>query len=372
MFRCRLLPASAYLNSAAMRKPAFLENIYQKFSRDIALDLGTANTRVYVKDHGILVSEPSVVAVNQKTGRVVAVGTEARQMLGRTPLHISAERPMVEGVISNFEVAEEMVRYFLHKAESALARKYVRPRVLVSVPSGITNVERRAVRDAVRNAGTREVHVIEGPVAAAIGISLPINEPVGSMIVLVGGGTVDIALLSLSGIVRSKNLRMAGDRLNSDIVTYVKDEFKILLGDRMAEEVKIAIGSVYEEEETKEAAVRGRDLVTGLPREVILTDRDIREAIMPAVAGIINAVKEVLESTPPEIVADVMRRGIALAGGGALIRGLDFLLKEELKIPVYLVDDPLTAVVRGEGIVLENMDYFQDLLLDSEDEISQY
>lgn len=355
-----------------MKKPVFIENIYQKFSRDIAIDLGTANTRVYVKNHGILVSEPSVVAINQKTGRVVAVGTEAKQMLGRTPLHISAERPLVEGVISNFEVAEEMVRYFLHKAESILPRMYARPRILVSVPSGITNVERRAVRDAVRNAGTREVHVIESPVAAAIGISLPINEPVGSMIVLVGGGTVDVAVLSLSGIVRSKNLRMAGDRLNSDIVNYVKDEFKIFLGDRMAEEVKIAIGSVQEEDGLSEAAVRGRDMVTGLPREVILTDRDIREAIMPAVGGIVNAIKEVLESTPPEIVADIMNRGIALAGGGALIRGLDVLLREELKIPVYLVDDPLTAVVRGEGVILESLEHFHDLLLDSEDEISQY
>lgn len=347
-----------------------LERLFRHFSHDIAIDLGTSNTRIYVKDHGILVSEPSVVAVNQKTDRVVAVGTEAKQMLGRTPGHIDAIRPLADGVISNFEAAEEMLRYFLNKAEAVLSRQRIRPRVMVSVPSGITNVERRAVRDAVRNAGAREVHIVESPVAAAIGISLPIDEPVGSMIVLVGAGTVDIAVMSLSGIVRSKNLRAAGDRLDQDIITYVKDEFKILLGEKMAEEVKTVIGSVSPDPEMREVTVRGRDLVSGLPREVILTDRDIKEAITPAITVLMDSVKEVLETTPPEIVSDVMHRGIALSGGGALLGGLAELLSHELKIPVTIVDDPLSAVVRGEGIMLENLEAFSDLLLDNEDELS--
>lgn len=346
-----------------------LQRIYKLFSQDIGIDLGTANTLVYLAGHGIIINEPSVVALNQKTGRVVAVGTDARQMIGRTPPHISVIRPLINGVISDFEVTEEMLAYFIKKAQSLAGNKFLRPRVIIGVPSGITNVERRAVRDAASNAGAREVHIIESPVAAAIGIRLPIYEPVGNMIIDIGGGTTDIAVISLGGIVSSKNLHVAGDKLNDNIMGYVRDEFKILLGEKTAEEIKVAIGSVDEKGEPMEAPIRGRDLVTGLPREVTITDRDIREAIGDSIEVFINAVRETLETTPPEIVADVMHRGIILVGGGSLLVGLDKLLYSQLHIPIHLAEDPLTAVVRGSGIILENIDLYRDLLLDDYDEL---
>lgn len=336
------------------------------FSTDIGIDLGTSNTLLYLKDHGIIISEPSVVAVNKKTGRVVAVGNDAKQMVGRTPSHIVAIRPLLEGVISNFEVTEEMIAHFLGKAQK-ISKKSMRPRVVVGVPSGITNVEIRAASDAVRNAGAREVYIIEEPMAAAIGIKLPVKDPVGSMVIDIGGGTTDIAVISLGGIVRSKNLRIAGDVLNNAIVSYIRDEFKILIGEKTAEHVKIAIGSVSEDGEGVEASVRGRDLVTGLPREVIVTDADIREAIMPSIITIIEASKEVLETTPPEVLSDVMSRGISLTGGGALIRGLPDLWSEVLKIPVHVADDPLTSVARGTGIVLENLEAYRSILIENQD-----
>jgi len=295
------------------------------FSQDIGIDLGTANTLVYVRGEGIVINEPSVVALNQKTGRVVAVGTEAKQMLGRTPAHITAIRPLVDGVISDFEVTEEMILYLLNKAQKG-AKKMFGPRVVVGVPSGVTNVETRAVRDATRNTGAREVYIVEEPMAGAIGIRLPIMEPVGTMVVDIGGGTTDIAVISLGGIVRSKNLRIAGDRFNNDIISYIRSEFKILIGEKTAEEVKMAIGSVVPSSPPLEATIRGRDLVTGLPREVVLTDSDIREAIGQSIDTLIESVKEVLETTPPEVLSDVMQRGIYLVGGGALIIGLDRLL----------------------------------------------
>jgi rod shape-determining protein MreB len=338
------------------------------FSQDIGIDLGTANTLVYVRGEGIVINEPSVVALNQKTGRVVAVGTEAKQMLGRTPAHITAIRPLVDGVISDFEVTEEMILYLLNKAQKG-AKKMFGPRVVVGVPSGVTNVETRAVRDATRNAGAREVYIVEEPMAGAIGIRLPIMEPVGTMVVDIGGGTTDIAVISLGGIVRSKNLRIAGDRFNNDIISYIRSEFKILIGEKTAEEVKMAIGSVVPSSPPLEATIRGRDLVTGLPREVVLTDSDIREAIGQSIDTLIESVKEVLETTPPEVLSDVMQRGIYLVGGGALIIGLDRLLNEYLKIPVYVAPDPLTAIARGTGIILEDLERFSEVLIQNEDEI---
>lgn len=337
------------------------KKLYDTFSNDIGIDLGTANTLVYLRGHGIVVNEPSVVAVNQKTGRIVAVGAEAKQMLGRTPGHIRAVRPVVEGVISDFEVTEEMLAYLIGKAQK-ISKKFFRPRVVVGVPSGITNVEIRAVYDAARSAGAREVYIIEEPMAAAIGIHLPVKDAVGSMIIDIGGGTTDIAVIALGGIVRSKNSKIAGDRLNADIISYIRDEFKLLIGEKTAEGVKIAIGSV-KEGDFREARVRGRDLITGLPREVIITDSDIREAIAPAIATLVDGVKEVLETTPPEILSDVMHRGIVLSGGGALIEGLDELLQNLLKIPVFIAEDPLTAVARGAGIVLDDVEGYREQLL---------
>lgn len=345
------------------------DKFYNLFSNDIGIDLGTANTLVYVKGKGVILNEPSVVAMNKKTNRVVAVGTQAKEMLGRTPGHIVAIRPLVDGVISDFEVTEEMISYLVNKSQEN-NKKLLGPRVVVGVPSGITNVEIRAVRDATRNAGAREVHIVEEPMASAIGIKLPVLEPVGNMIMDIGGGTSDIAVISLGGIVRSKNVRVAGDKLNEDIISYIRSEFKILIGEKTAEELKIAVCTVMEGNEPFESTVRGRDLITGLPREVVITDGDIREAVSRSVDQLIDAVKEVLETTPPEILSDVMQRGMHLAGGGALIKGMPELLRAILRIPVYVPNDPLTAVVRGTGIILENLDKYNDVLLTNEDELS--
>jgi len=343
-------------------------NIFNRFSNDIGIDLGTANTLVYVRGKGIVVNEPSVVAVNQKTGQVVAVGMAAKEMLGRTPTHITAVRPLVDGVISDFEVTEEMLSYFMKRAAEFLPKKFLGPRVVVGVPSGVTNVEVRAVRDATKNAGAREVFIIEQPMAGAIGVRLPIHEPVGSMVIDIGGGTTDIAVISLGGIVRSKNLKIAGDKLNNDIISYIRNEFKILIGETTAEQVKISVGAVISGDPL-ETTIRGRDLITGLPREVVITDSDIREAIGSSIDVLVEAAKEVLETTPPEILSDIMKRGVHLVGGGALIKGLDELLLSHLKIPVTVVDDPLTAIARGAGIVLEDIDRYRSVLIESEDDI---
>jgi len=337
-------------------------------SNDIGIDLGTANTLVYLRGKGIVVTEPSVVAVNQKTGQVVAVGSAAHAMLGRTPGHLIAVRPLVDGVVSDFEATEEMLAYLINRAQG-VSKKMLGPRVVVGVPSGITNVEMRAVKDASMNAGAREVHIVEEPIAAALGIRMPIREAVGSMIVDIGGGTVDIAVLSLGGIVRAKNLRIAGDKLNQDIISYVRSEFKILIGEKTAEAVKMAIGSVIEGS-NREALVRGRDLITGLPREIILTDQDIREAISQSIDTLVESVREVLETTPPEILSDIMRSGIVLCGGGALLQGLDQLLAQWLKVPVMVADDPLTAVARGTGVILENLELHRDMIIEHEDDLS--
>lgn len=334
-------------------------------STDIAIDLGTANTLVYVKGKGIVLNEPTIVAVNKKTGQLVAVGNEAKTMLGRTPAHIEVIRPLVDGVISDFEVTEEMLAYLLNKVRNGL-KSVIAPRVLIGVPSGITNVEMRAAQDAAKNAGAREVFLIEEPMAAAIGAKLPVNKPVGSMIIDIGGGTADIAIISLNGLVISKNLRVAGDHLNAAIASYIRDQFKIHVGEKTAEDAKIALASIAGSEGTKELIARGRDVVTGLPREVVITDEDVRDAIAPQVESIVEAVRTALEETPPEVLADVMQRGIHLSGGGALIPGLTTLLEHALQVPVIVVPDPLRAVIRGAGIVIEDLETHRELLLDHE------
>ncbi len=348
-----------------------IDGFVEKFSTDIGIDLGTANTLVYVKGKGIVLNEPTIVAINRKTGQLVAVGNEAKAMLGRTPNHIEVIRPLVEGVISDFEVTEEMLAYLINKVR-AENRTLIAPRVLVGVPSGITNVEMRAARDAAKNAGARDVFLIEEPMAAAIGAKLPVGKAVGNMIIDIGGGNTDIAVISLNGIVVAKNLRIAGDHLNDAIVSYIRDQFKVLVGDKTAEDAKIALTTIERNNTEKDMVVRGRDVVTGLPREVVITDTDIRAAISHSIDTLVEAVRTVLEKTPPEVMADVMQRGIHLAGGGALIPGLPALLEEMLLVPVYVVPDPLRAVVRGTGIVLENLDQYEEILINNEGELSPY
>jgi len=348
-----------------------LGNLVNAVSVDIGIDLGTANTLVYVKGKGIVLNEPTIVAINKRTGQLVAVGNEAKTMLGRTPHHIEVVRPLIDGVISDFEVTEEMLAYLINKVRSE-SHTLVAPRVLVGVPSGITNVEMRAAQDAAKNAGARDVFLIEEPMAAAIGAKLPINKAVGNMIIDIGGGTTDIAVISLNGIVTAKNLRVAGDHLNAAIVSYIRDQFKVLVGDKTAEDAKVMLASIEHEDTGKEMVVRGRDMVTGLPREVVITETDIRAAISHQIDSIVEAVRSVLEITPPEVLADVMQRGIHLCGGGALIPGLASLLEEVLQVPVIVVPDPLRAVVRGTGIVLENLDEYEEILIDNEGELSPY
>jgi len=349
-----------------MKVPRFISSLFDAFSTDIGIDLGTANTLVYVRGKGIVLNEPTIVALNRKTGQLVAIGNDAKMMLGRTPSHIEVVRPLVQGVISDFEVTEEMLAYLIGKVRNTM-RTVIAPRVLIGVPSGITSVEMRAARDAAKNAGARDVFLVEEPIAAAVGAKLPIHKPQGSMIIDIGGGTTDIAVISLGGIVTSKNLRVAGDQLNTDIVSYIRDQFKVLIGDKTAEDTKIALASVEESTDAKEVIVRGRDVVTGLPREVVITDGDIREAILGSVNAIVEATRDVIERTPPEVLADVMQRGITLAGGGALIPGFPKLLESVLKIPVHVVPDPLRAVIRGIGTILEQLDTYEELLTNDED-----
>lgn len=345
------------------------DRLFRFFSKDIGIDLGTANTLVYVQGDGVVINEPSVVAINQKTNQVVAVGNEARRMVGRTPAHIVAVRPLVEGVISDFEVTEEMMKYFIRKVHNVRYGFLARPRVVIGIPSATTEVERRAVRDAAVNAGAREVYLVEEPMAAAVGIRMPVQEPVGNMIVDIGGGTTDIAVISLGGIVSSRNIKIAGDKLNEDIITFTRDEFKMLIGERTAEDIKMAIGSVWDGDEEMETTMRGRDLITGLPREVVISSTDMREAISRSIKLIISSIKATIEDTPPELVADIMHRGIVLVGGGALIRGLPNIIERETRMPVRIADDPLTAVVRGTGIILEDLDILRNVLLEHESDV---
>jgi rod shape-determining protein MreB len=344
------------------------KKLYSRFSNDIGIDLGTANTLVYLRGHGTVINEPSIVAVNQKTGQIVAIGHEAKKMWGKTPAHINIVRPLVEGVVSDFEITEEMLAYFIRKVEK-INKKFFRPRVVIGVPSGITNVEMRAVYDAAINAGAREVFLVEEAMAAAIGVRLPVLSSTASLVVDIGGGTTDIALIALGGVVRSVNLRVAGDHFNARVVEYLRDEFKLLIGEQTAEQVKIALGSAVEGEYT-ELEVRGRDLVTGLPRALVVTDGDIREALAYPVSLLTLGIKEVLETAPPEMVADIISSGVVLSGGGALLEGLPELLRQELKLPVYISEDPLSSVVRGTGIILESFEEYKGTLLSIEDHVT--
>jgi len=340
-----------------------LNNLFGFFSKDIGIDLGTANTLVYVRGRGIIINEPSVVAINQKTGQILSIGREAKKMVGRTPAHIVASRPLVAGVVSDFEVTEPMLKFFIDKVHRESFSILPRPRVVVGIPSGVTEVEKKAVEDATRNAGAREVYLMEDPRAAAIGIRLPIQEAAGNMLIDIGGGTSEIAVISLGGIVVSRSLRIAGDKLNEDIINYARDEFNLLLGEKTAEDIKLAIGSAHPLEEKIETTMCGRDIVTGLPKEIIVDDSQIRKALSRSIKTLVNAVKGTIEETPPELVADIMRRGIYLVGGGSLLRGLDKLIAEQTEMPVKLVEDPLTAVVRGAGVVLEDIDSLKDVLV---------
>ena len=325
------------------------------FSHDIGIDLGTANTLVLVRGRGIVINEPSVVAISKKTKKVLAIGAEAKRMVGRTPANIVAVRPLRDGVISDFDVTEQMLKYFIGKVHQQFGM-IPRPRVVIGIPSGTTEVEKMAVQDAARNAGAREAHLIEEPMAAAIGAGLPVTEATGSMIVDIGGGTTEVAVISLGGIVLSSSIRIAGDEMDQEIVQYARQKHNLLIGERMAEEVKIAAGSAYPLAEERLVALRGRDLVTGLPKSIEISSVEIREAISGSVAAIVEAVRTTIEETPPELVADLMSQGIALAGGGALLAGMDQRLSHETRMRVYQADDPLTCVVRGAGEALEELD----------------
>ena len=336
------------------------------FSHDIGIDLGTANTLVFVRRKGIVINEPSVVAINDRTNEILAIGAHAQKMVGRTPAHIVATRPLVDGVVSDFEVTEQMLKYFIEKVHEESFSFFPRPRVIVGVPSGVTEVEKRAVEDAAKNAGARQVYLIEEPMAAAIGADLPIQDPSGSLIVDIGGGTAEVAVISLGGSVASSSRRVAGDQLNQDVIHYAKENFNLLLGTRTAEEIKINIGNVFETRENLSTIARGRDLVTGLPKQVEFTGQMAREALMKSSIEIAENIRDTIERTPPELVADIMENGIVLAGGGALLRGLDQLIADVTQMPVYIADDPLSCVARGTGIVLEDLDHLKEVLVSTE------
>jgi rod shape-determining protein MreB len=394
-----------------------ISKIFSRLSDDLAIDLGTANSLVYAKGRGIVVFEPSVVALNKKTGQVLSIGEEARKMVGRTPAHIVASRPLVNGVISEFEVTEQMLRYFIEKSQGKKFILSKRPRVIVGIPSEVTEVEKKSVRDAAQEAGAREVYLIEQPMAAAIGARLPVQEAGGNFIVDIGGGTTEVAVISLGGLVISKSLKVAGDKLNEDIINFAQEEYKLLIGERTAEEIKTGIGSAFPikgapsilKEETKkknkrkirqlagkkqnalsrtvnnpelnnegkiseeqksskkEMSLRGRNIVTGLPEEIIVSEEEIRQATEKSIKQIIETIKMTIEETPPELLSDIMKEGIYLTGGGALLQGLDVLIAKETKIPTKIIDDPLTSVVRGAGMVLENLDGLKDVLVETED-----
>ena len=345
-------------------------NFFGNFSKDIGIDLGTANTLVYVKGRGIVINEPSVVAINKKTGQVLAIGKEAKKMVGKTPGHIVAIRPLVDVVVSDFEVTQQMLKYFIDKVHEGGFTLFPRPRVVIGIPSDVTEVEKRAVIDAAINAGAREAFLIEEPMAAAIGARLPVQDASGNMVVDIGGGTTDIAVISLGGIVVSRNLRIAGDEMNEDIVRYCRDEFNLLIGEKTAEDVKIAIGSACQQKDKRHVLVRGRDLVTGLPKEVKISDDQVRDALSRSIRIIINNIKTAVEETPPELLSDIMQRGIILAGGGGLIRGIDLVIANQTEVPVRMMEDPLTAVVRGTGIVLEDIEALREVLVENQHEKS--
>lgn len=331
-----------------------LNKFFGQFSKDLAIDLGTANTLVFAKEKGIVINEPSIVAINTRTDQILAVGHDARDMLGKTPPHIITVKPLQKGVISDFEVTEKMLKYFFDKVHEETFTIVPRPRVVIGVPLEITEVERKAVEDAALSAGARQVLLVEEPILAALGGRIPIAESVGRMIVDIGGGTTEIAVISLSGVVTWKSLAIAGDEMTKNIMQYARETFNLLLGERVADEVKIRIGSAIPQPQRLEMMMRGRDLISGLPKEIAINDGQIREALYRSIRTIVENVKAVLEVTPPELVADIYERGIDLAGGGAMLRGLDELIAKETSIPVHLIEDPLTAVVRGAGALLDD------------------
>ena len=335
-----------------------LNGLLGLFSNDIGIDLGTANTLVYVKDQGIVLREPSVVAVRSGTSQVLAVGDEAKRMLGRTPGNIVAVRPLKDGVIADFEMTESMLRHFITKVHS---RKWIRPRVVIAVPSGITEVEKRAVKESAAHAGAREVYLIEEPMAAAIGVGLPVQDAAGNMIIDIGGGTTEVALISLSGIVFSRSVRVAGDELDEAIAGYMKRAYNLMIGERTAEEIKIKIGSAYPIEKETSMEVKGRDLVAGLPKTLSISSQEVREALLEPISTIVDSVRVTLERCPPELSGDLVDRGLVLAGGGALLRGLDRLLQEETGLPVHVAEDPLSAVAEGTGRALSELKFLRQV-----------
>lgn len=336
-------------------------SFFSSFARDMGIDLGTANTLVHVKGRGIVLREPSVVAIQRDTGEVLAVGEEAKQMIGRTPGNIVAIRPLKDGVIADFDVTQAMLKYFIRKAMGG--RSFIKPQVIVGVPSGVTEVEKRAVIDATQQAGAREAHVIEEPMAAAIGAGLPVHEPTGNMVVDIGGGTTEVAVISLGGVVTSRSIRIGGDEMDEAIVQYVKRTYNLMIGERTAEEVKISIGSAIVRTVDEKLDIRGRDLVTGLPKTLTISAHEVQRALSEPVSSIIDAVKITLEKTPPELAADIMDRGIVMTGGGSLLRGLDQLLSRETGMSVYLSDDALSCVANGTGIALENIELLKRVLM---------
>ena len=338
------------------------ENRLSLLGRDMAVDLGTANTLVYVRGRGIVLNEPSVVAVDIKDGRPLAVGAEAKRMIGRTPSNIQAIRPLKDGVIADFEICEKMLRYFIHRVHQ---RRFAKPRMVICVPSGITGVERRAVMEAAEYAGARRAYIIEEPMAAAIGAGLPVHEPTGNMVVDIGGGTTEVAVISMGGIVTSQSVRIAGDELDEAIIAFIKKEYSLALGERTAEEIKIALGSACPLQDEVSAEIRGRDLITGLPKTIVTTTEEIREAIEEPVEAIVDAVKVTLDKTPPELAADIMEQGIVLTGGGALLHGLDARLAAETGMPIVIADNPLHSVAFGSGQCLEQLGVLSDVLMTS-------
>ncbi|PLX20905.1 rod shape-determining protein [Candidatus Parcubacteria bacterium] len=343
--------------------------ILGKFSKDVGIDLGTKNTLVYTQEKGIMINEPSVVAVNKRTDEILAVGVEAKIMVGKTPAHIQAIRPLIDGVISDFEVTEKMLKYFIDKVHSESFTLIPRPRVVIGIPLDITEVEKKAVEDAAKSAGARQVFLIEESMAAAIGTRLPVAEATATMIVDIGGGTTEISVISLGGIVASKTLKLAGDELDNNIIQFIREEFNILIGEQVAESIKVRIGSATELKEPMEMEVRGRDLINGLPRAVNVDDSQIREALSKTVGIIIENIKITLEKTPPELVSDIYEQGIVLTGGGSLLRGLDKEIAQATKIPVRVAEDPLTCVARGTGILLNDPELLEKVLTPSSDEL---
>lgn len=346
-----------------MRWPRFLG----QWTKQLGIDLGTANTRVYVKGKGIVIDEPSVVAINRRTNQVMAVGEEARSMVGKNPGHIQVSKPLLRGIIADFEVTEKLLRYFFEKVHEDKTFAIQRPRVVICVPLDVTEVERKAVGDAATNAGAREVLVVEAPIAAAIGAGMPIKEPLGNMVINIGAGSTEIAVISLNGIVTSKSIAIAGDELNRNITQYARDVFNLLLGERVAEEVKLAVGSADELTEPLETSMRGRDLLTGLPRQITVNDAQIREALGRSVKVIVDQIKAILETTPPELVADIQQRGIVLTGGGALLRGFDQMLSRGTGLPVRVADEPSLCVVRGTGMLIDDEALLNDVAIPATD-----